>query len=261
MITELPKKRIPERTDRFFQILEGVPKHLYQLPGLLIFVIVIIGEVYDILIWVILFVIVLVISGMIFSERIIWQKKWREFAKETNLEFQLYKSKRIQIFNWPRITGIYKGRQMKMERVSLGLGRREEIFTTIICTLKKVTTEIVIITPQSWHLSSKMNNHHYSDLELTRLGNEKLDKLLRIKSSRDEIVGELFPSKSMKIGLQELLSQAPDMEIVIQGRELNYRERSNIMDIEYFVALSGFLGEIANYFERIEFEMDIKIGD
>jgi len=174
------------------------------------------------------------------------------------IHFQLYKSKGIQIFKWPRITGIYNGRQMKMERVSMGLGRREEIFTTIICTLKKVTTEIVIITPQSWHLSSKMNDHHYSNLELTRLGNEKLDKLLRIKSSRDQIVGEIFPSQSLKGGLQELLSQAPDMEIVIQGSELYYRERSNIMDKEYFVALSGFLGEIANCFERTEYVMDIK---
>jgi len=253
MNTDLSKERIPRRKDRIFQILGSAPKQLYQLAAFLFFVLFILGEVYDILVWIILITVVIVILGLEFSERKIWQKKWSDFAKATGLEFQLYKSERIQIYKWPRITGVYQGRQIKMERYLFGRGRREEIFTTIICNLKKVEKEIIIITPKSWHISSKMNDHHYSELVLTRLGDEKLDDLLRIKCSNDLYVGEILSSQSIKKGLLELISQAPDMEIVIQGRDLYYRERSNIMDKEYFVALFALLGEIANCVERIEY--------
>ena len=252
MITDFPKIRIPRRKDRFFQILGSAPKYLYQLPVFLFFVLIILGEINEILVWTIISIVVFSISGIVFSERKIWQKKWSDLAKEIGLEFQLYKSERIQIYKWPRIRGIYQGRQIKMERYLFGRGRREEILTTIICNLNKVAKEIVIITPKSWHISSKMNDHHYSDLILTRLGDKKLDDLLRIKSSNDQYVGEILSSQSIKKGLQELISQAPDMEIVIQGRDLYYHERSNIMDKEYFVALFAFLGEIANCVERIE---------
>lgn len=252
MIPDFPKVRIPGRKDRFFQILGSAPKYLYQLPVFLFFVLIILGEIHEILVWTILLMLVIIISGIVFSERKIWQKKWRDFAEETGLEFQLYRSERIQIYKWPRITGIYQGRRMKMERYLFGRGRREEILTTIIFNLKKIAKEIMIITPKSWHSSSKMNDHHYSDLVLTRLGDKKLDDLLRIKSSSDQFVGEILSSQSIKRGLQELISQAPDMEIVIQGRDLYYHERSNIMDKEYFVALSTFLGEIANCVERNE---------
>jgi hypothetical protein len=253
MITDFPKIRISRRKDRFFQILGSAPKYLYQLPVFLFFVLIILGEINEILVWTIILIVVIVISGIVFSERKIWQKKWSAFAKETGLEFQLYKSEKFQIYRWPRISGIYQGRQMKMERYLFGIGRREEIFTTIICNLKMVAKEIMIITPKSWHMSSQMNDHHYSELELTRPGDKKLDNLFRIKSSNDQYVGELLSSQSLKKGLQELITQAPDMEIVIQGRDLYYRERSNIMDKEYFVALSAFLGEIANCVERNEY--------
>jgi len=253
MITDIPRKIIPKRRDRFFQILGSAPKYLYRLPAFLLFTFIVLGNVNDILMWIILLIVVIVISGIIFLERKIWLKKWSAFAKATGLEFQLDKSKRIQIYKWPRIRGIYQERQMKMERYLLGIGRREEIFTTIICNLKKVTKEILIITPKSWHRSSRMNDHHYSELVLRRLGDEYFDSLLRIKSSNDQYVGEILASESLRKGLQELISQAPDMEIVIQGHNLYYRERTNIMDKEYFVALTAFLGEIANRVDQIEY--------
>ena len=252
MITDFSIERIPRRKDRFFQIFGSTPKYLYQLPTFLIFVFISFGEVNEMLVWTILLV-VIVISGIEFSERKIWQSKWSNFAKGNGLKFQLYKSERFQIFKWPRVMGIYQGRQMKMERYLFGAGRRAEIFTTITFKLNNAANTKMIITPKSWHESSKMNDHHYSALVLTRLGDEKLDSLLRIKSSNDQYVGEILTSQSLRKGLQELISQVPDMEIVIQDKYLIYRERSNIMDKEYFVALSAFLGEIANRVDRIEY--------
>ena len=93
MITGYPIERIPRRKDRIYQILGRAPKHLYPLPALLFFVLIILGEVYEILVWIILLTIVILIMGIEFSERKIWQKKWSDFAKETGLNREsLYKS-------------------------------------------------------------------------------------------------------------------------------------------------------------------------
>lgn len=250
MITDLIQRRVSKRRDRFnpiylLYILIFVPALLDlffpEIDGFLG------GDLY-------LFYVILIFGfslGISFFQWRAWHNRWRNFATDMGLTYQSYKSKQAFLFQWPRIEGTYQGHSLVIERFTKGSGRYKKIYTLIHMSLRDPLSETVEIVPKS--LSSGIRRSMAgkdAGLEYVQVGDEVFDRKLEVKSSSAQFVRNVLSSHNTKQGILEIRSQTRDLKIRVQGQELYYQERSNIMDMNYLLDVLNTLVDFLGYIDR-----------
>jgi len=250
MFTDINQRRIPKRRDWFNN------SYVFYFLILALFLIVRFFPIskdiipFD-LIWFIILGGFFISIGLNLYEWKFWHIKWRNFASNMGLLYESYEPKQAFMFKWPRISGIYHGNPILIERFTRGHGRSTRNYTLINISLRDSISEVMEISSRSWTSGIRRSiSREKSELHYIKLGDELFDKRLEVKNSSDPLVRNVLAAYNIRQGLIEIAPQAKDMKIIIEGRELHYEERSNIMDKDYLVAVVNTLIEIAGYVER-----------
>jgi hypothetical protein len=251
MITDLVQRRISKRKDRFN------PAYLLYL---FIFVPLLLGvffpqvDVYlgeDVYLWILIIIILVLSLGINAFQWRAWHNRWREFAAQMGLQYQSYKSKQAFLFQWPRIDGTYHGNALQIERFTKGSGRYKKIYTSISMHFRDPVSNSLVVIPK--RLTSGLRRslaRDNADLEFIEIGDELFDRKVEVKASSMQFARDVLSSHQIQQGLVEIRGQTRDLEIQVKGTELNYQERSNIMDLQYLTDVLNFLAEFMGYIER-----------
>ena len=253
MITPLAERRIPKRKDRFNTTI--VLSLLYLLVFTFPFWIGLIPGMEPIIIdRIALYIVVVFLLLGIGSNLFIWWRwrtKWEEIAAPLGLTVESYRPSTMSIFPWYRISGVYRGYPITIERFTRGSGRRRKIFTSISLALDESSGERLLLKSQSFfHKFSSVFQQQDPNLQEITLGYEEIDKHIRILSTSEYYAKSSLASHSIQQGLIELVPQAPDMQIDILSKGVHYQERTPITDDEYMLAVITLLADLTDYARR-----------
>lgn len=250
MITDLEQRRIPKRRDRFnlelvivgtsiaiLFVIWFYPEKIYPIFGGFFngFIIILLG---------------LSILGGLY-QLLSWRTAWEHIAEQSDLTYELYKPKQSLIWRWPRISGIYKGRAMRMERFMRGSGKYAKNFTQISIGLNGDPNNWLEITPKN--RSSRLRktlSFKKKQLEVFPIDDEIFDNKLEVRSQPDDFARMMLASLNLRQALLELRAQAPNLKLAAQADVIYYHEQSTIKDAEYLQAVLDLLVEFAGYVER-----------
>jgi len=249
MISDSSERRIPRRRDRFILVL------LKMIFIVIVFSVPFLGIEIPIIMEYVsrfyIFVILLLVFGANLFLFLSWQYSWRVFAEDKGLVYETPKTKKTLLFHWPRITGVYQGYPVQMERFTRGTGKYKKIYTAITFILNDSFEEGLEISPNSWLFAAKRSMvKGDGELQYMSLNDDVFDKKLEIKSTDEQFARSVLSSNTIRQELREIRSQASDIKIKIEGRKLYYHERSNIIDRAYLSTVFNTLRELVRSVER-----------
>ena len=253
MITSLADRRIPKRKDRYTSVIAltlislvilTFPFWGRFLPGVDEFVV---NQIATYLI------IVFFIIGMGTNVYVWWrlQSKWEALATQIGLNVESYKPNSLTFLPWPRIIGLYRGHQLKVERFTKYSGRRRKTHTSISLQFEESSQEQLFITPRGF-LPRLGDIFKMQDVKLHDVifGYDEFDRSLAVRSTSDYFAKSVLVSQGIRQGLIELKPQAPDMQLAILSKDVHYQERTSITDTEYMLAVINLLVDITDYAKR-----------
>ena len=242
------QRRIPKRKDRI---------NLIWVVSMVALVILLIGLFipwigdlfFDRLILVFALGLFVLFLGVSVFQRWSWGNSWQTFAEQNGLRCELKKPHGLALIKWPVIEGVFQGYPIQVKRFTRGSGRYKKIYTAIQLSLRDPVGSSLEISKSTW-LSGFKSVFSPTDLQTVQLGELELDRKLRVRSDSDTFARSVLSSYDIQQRLVEIVSQAPEMGVTVQGRELNYSERTSVTDRAYLYALLGTVTSFAAYLER-----------